>query len=151
LRYRKAQFAVEYLLVISLLFMMLIPGIYMYYSYSQTSMQEVAGAKIADIGNSVINNAENSYFLGQGSRITLDITMPQGVKSAWIKCSADKTYCELVFKFAETDAVFTTDVPIKCALTTCTDGINFDERAYSSGEKKFVIETTATDVLIDVQ
>jgi len=36
---KKAQFAMEYVLVIGVLFLLLVPGIFLYYSYSQSSLE----------------------------------------------------------------------------------------------------------------
>jgi len=143
----------EYLLVIALLFTLLIPGISIYYSYSQSSLIEISTAKVADIGNSVINNAENSYYLGQGSRITLDVTMPMGITNLTINCKTDSippTYCELIFKMDNNEIVYSTDAPLKRKGSVSTYPQSFDPEDYSAGIKKIIIETYDY-VEIDIQ
>jgi hypothetical protein len=140
----------EYLMVVALLFMLLIPGISLYYTYSQSSLAEISATKTSDIGNSIINNAENSYYLGQGSRITLDVTMPQNVRNMTIQCDYAKKYCELVLKVDTNELAFSTTVPLKRKSVSLADNYQFPPEAYSAGIKRIIIETFDY-VEIDVQ
>lgn len=138
--------------MIGTLFMLLVPGIYLYYSYSQSSLEQISGARINDIGNAIVNNAENSYFLGKGSKITLDISMPTGVKDMFINCVTPPSppkYCELTFIQDETEIAFSTQVPIRVKGQSVYPQ-SFTEEQYSGGIKKVIVETQEY-VEIDIQ
>lgn len=144
----------EYTLVIALLFVLLIPGVYLYYTYSQTSIQEISSAKITDIGNSIINNAENSYYLGKGSKITLDVNMPNGLTNMSINCdnitSSPPRYCEVVFQLlGVNEIVYSTKAPMMVKNMPVYPGY-FTEDQISAGAKRIIIETQRY-VEVDIQ
>jgi len=140
---KKAQFAMEYVLVIGVLFLLLVPGIFLYYSYSQSSLEQIGTARFTDIGNAIVNNAENSYFLGKGSKITLDISMPSGIDNLGINCKTDYNppkYCEITFTQGSNEIVFSTQAPLKIKGKTGYP-VSFEPAQYSGGAKKIVIIT----------
>lgn len=152
MNFKKAQFAMEYILVIAVLFVMLVPGIYLYYSYSQTSLEQIASTRVSDIGNSIINNAENSYFLGKGSRITLDVSMPTGIVDMKINCitpPSPPNYCELTFTQAGSELLYSTKAPLRIKGQTEYPQ-SFTAEQFSGGAKKVIIETQDY-VQIDIQ
>ena len=163
----RAQFAVEYTFVIAILFVLLIPGIFLYYNYSTQSLKEITSSKISGIGNSIVNNAENSFYLGRGSRVTLDINMPTGVlvgapDSGGSRIDCSDVYCEIVFALDGSEAVFSTDVTI---IRWIDDGSGnpklpdaitqaeryFTEPEVSPGNKRVVIQTYTDFVTIDIE
>lgn len=117
--FRKAQFAVEYLLVTGFLFMLLIPSLFILYNYTAQSQEQLSLARANEVGNAMVANAEKVYYYGKGSKLTIQAAMPSLVDRFYYRCVNDKP-CEVVFALHDNELGFTTSVPIK-ADSTCTE------------------------------
>ncbi|MBA3064027.1 hypothetical protein FP803_01175, partial [Candidatus Woesearchaeota archaeon] len=76
---KRAQAAMEYLLVGSLVTLIIIPTMYVFYGYSQTSNEEVKQSQLNKVGTDIVDIAEQVYYLGEPSRVTIDAAMPEGI------------------------------------------------------------------------
>lgn len=108
---KKGQFAIEYLLVTGFLFMLLIPSLYILYSYSAQSQEQVSLAQATEVGHAIIATVEKVYSYGKGSKLTLDFTMPALGEEFYYQCLGESP-CELVIKIRENELSFSTDVPL---------------------------------------
>jgi len=148
---RKAQASMEYLLVAGMITLVILPSIYIFYSYSHRSNQEIAQSQINRFGTQIIDAAEKVYYLGGPSKTTLDLTMPDGVRNMEIWCNK-----ELVFFLADgSDISFksvvniTTNITANDASGRCC--YNFTKRDYSPGLKHVIVEANGDNVLIRVE
>ena len=64
---KRAQAAMEYLLVGSLITLIIIPTIYVFYSYSKSSNKEIEQSQLNKVGTDMVDVAEQVYFLGEPS------------------------------------------------------------------------------------
>ena len=77
----------EYLMIVGVAFMIIVPMMYIFYSYTTSTRDEIALAKLDQIGSSIVNTAEEVFFLGPPSKSTIYYTMPDGVVHAGIRGS----------------------------------------------------------------
>lgn len=108
IRSRRGQNAVEYLSIIGIAMLMLIPATMLFLSYSKSTNTQVISSQFNLIGNTIINKAEEMYVIGKGSWVTLEVTFPEALKGAEINGGQD-----LVFNYTgvngESQAVFFVD------------------------------------------
>ncbi len=60
----KAQSAMEYLMIIAIVFVIIVPTVYLFYSYSKQSMDQSVYSQVGEIGKGIINNAKSVYYSG---------------------------------------------------------------------------------------
>jgi len=80
----KAQSALEYLLIMVLTLGIIVPTIYLIYSYSKQSTEQIIYPQINDIGINIINNAESVYYSGDYSKIVIEVNMPDKINDIYI-------------------------------------------------------------------
>jgi len=138
---KRAQSALEYLMVIALAMGIIVPITYMFFQYSSESNVQIIDVQVTQIGRNIIDTAESVYYSGEGSKIVLEINMPENVEDVYI--IADR---ELVFKviteLGETEIVFFSDIDIIIA----EDGDLTDIAGV--GRKKVEIQSDGNQVLI---
>ena len=138
---KRAQSALEYLMVIALAMGIIVPITYMFFQYSSESNVQIIDVQVTQIGRNIIDTAESVYYSGEGSKIVLEINMPENVEDVYI--IADR---ELVFKviteLGETEIVFFSDIDI----TIAEDGDLTDIAGV--GRKKVEIQSDGNQVLI---
>ena len=143
---KRVQASIEYLIVFSLAFVVLLPMVYMFHSYSIKSSEQIETSNIAVIGNDIVNAAESAYYMGRGSRLTLEETMPEGITNITVLKDWSKGINEFVLEYRgqEQMAFF------------CNVNINgsFDAYDLSPGLKHITVEVRNTSnydyVLIDI-
>lgn len=73
---KKGQSAVEYLSIVAIGLMVLIPGSFLFLNYSKGTTDQVAANQLNLAGAEMINEAEKMYILGRNSWTTLEISLP---------------------------------------------------------------------------
>lgn len=109
---RGGQVSIEYLLVLGLAFMILLPGGYLLYSFSQGSQDQVAGANIARAGTNIVATAESMYRVGKNSWNTIEINFPMNVRNVYIIDSDNELVIEYDTQVGVSEAVFFSRVNI---------------------------------------
>ena len=139
-RSRSGQSSMEYLLVVALTFVIIVPTTYLFYSYSKESSTELSDAKITQLGRSIIDAAESIYYSGEGSKTVLELNMPDNIESAIIIDGR-----ELVFNiktgFGVSEIVFFSSVTITTTPSDCNGNICNLPELGSPGLKKIKIES----------
>lgn len=112
------QSSVEYLFVVVLALTLILPASFLFFDFSKSSEGSVISAQIDRTGNEILSSAEQVYVIGNGSRVTLELTLPETLTSVKIYDEA-----ELVFKYfaqsGESEAVFFSDVNIALDTSRC--------------------------------
>ncbi|MGE0793100.1 MAG: hypothetical protein AB7V77_02900 [Candidatus Woesearchaeota archaeon] len=119
MRNNKAQSSVEYLLVVAMALMIIIPGSFIFYSYSANSKNSLMHSQVFKIGNTLIDTATKVYSIGDDSWNTIEISLPEQIKSITIYNSS--TYNELIINYGSetpSDGVFFSTVQL-CNQTSC--------------------------------
>ncbi len=140
---RRGQSSFEHVMMIAIAMLVLIPVIYMFYSYSKSSTAEIRDASIMNVGRKIINNAESIYYLGEPSRTTLEDSFPDGISNITILGNSTLDVYELVFTLDMNNSlVLSSDVPINGT---------FDDASVSQGIKNILIESKGSYVNITIK
>jgi len=138
----------EYLLVAGLIILVILPSVYIFYSYSQRSNEEIAQGQVNQFGTQIIDAAEEIYYLGGPSKTTLELRMPEGVKGMEIWRNQ-----ELVFFLNDGS-----EIAFKSRVNITSDMIcigrcyyNFTKRFYSPGIKKVIVKANGDNALITLE
>lgn len=91
---KKGQSSTEYLAIVSIALMLLIPATLVFTSYARSTNDEVMAHQLGVIGNTIMAKAEEMFVLGTGSWVTIDINIPNSVTNVEIANNN-----ELVFTF----------------------------------------------------
>ena len=142
---KRGQAAIEYLLVGSLVTLIIIPTLYVFYGYSQSSNEEIRQSQLNKVGTDIVNIAEQVYYLGEPSKVTIDAAMPSGIVG--IEVWKNK---ELVFFLNDgSEVAFKSKVNIttnQLCIGRCFG--NFTKKFYSPGLKSIIIEAKEDHVFI---
>jgi len=125
--------------------LVILPTMYIFYAYSQTSNEEVKQGQLNKVGTDIVDIAEQVYYLGESSKITIDEAMPEGIIGIEIWENQ-----EVVFFLQDgSEIAFKSNVNITTnqhCLGRCHG--NFTKRFYSPGLKHIIIEAKADHVFI---
>ena len=81
---RSGKSSMEYLLIVGLTFAIIVPTTFLFYNYSRESSQEIIDAQITKIGRTIVDSAETIFYSGVGSKMTMDLNMPDNIDTAEI-------------------------------------------------------------------
>jgi len=112
----------EYLFVVVLSLALILPASFLFFDFSKGSEDAVVSSQVNRIGNQIVSSAEEMYVLGKDSRVTLDLVMPDSLKSMNIYGGR-----ELVVSYYTqtglTQAVFFSDINMtNRTATNCNPG-----------------------------
>lgn len=138
----KAQASMEHVMIVGVALVTILPMVYLFYSYSQSSVEGINLARLNKFGRSLVNNAESVYYLGAPTRITIEESMPDGIRNMTIKSDDLLGIYELIFTLNDgSDIAYSSNVNISGS---------FNEDDFSVGLKNIIIESRGTYVLINV-
>lgn len=72
----KGQSSVEYLSIVAIALLVLIPGAYLFFNYSTGATEQVAGNQLNLAGREIISEAQKMFVLGRDSWVTLETSFP---------------------------------------------------------------------------
>jgi len=142
---KRAQAAIEYLLVGAMVTLVILPTIYIFYAYSQTSNEEIRQSQLNKVGTDIVDIAEQVYYLGESSKVTIDAAMPKGIIGIEVWENQ-----EVVFFLQDgSEIAFMSKVNITTnqhCIGRCYG--NFTETFHSPGLKSIIIEAKKDHVFI---
>ncbi len=77
---RRGQASFEYILLLSFIFAVLIPGALFAYRYTISSQASVSSAQFLDLGNMMVMMAGQTVALGEGTWRTMETVIPDGIR-----------------------------------------------------------------------
>jgi uncharacterized protein (UPF0333 family) len=83
--HKKAQVAIEYVMVFGFLLLVLLPLIGFYYTYANSSSKEITARQIDQIVRKIGDGVETVYYLGYPSQTTIRVYIPQHVTNLSIQ------------------------------------------------------------------
>ncbi len=144
---REGQASFEYLIIVGLAFLVIIPATYFFFNFSKESGEEISSHQLEALGRTIIDSAESLFYAGEGSKTILRIDIPKGVEKAFI---IDQR--ELVFNVS-TSSGYTEFLFIsRVNLTTpqgCGQGVCIAQELSESGVKNFRILALNNSVRIE--
>jgi hypothetical protein len=81
---KKAQSAVEYLMIIVITLGVIVPAAYLFFRFGSESNTEIIESQINQLGRSMKDTAETVYYSGEGAKIVLDVNLPESVTDIFI-------------------------------------------------------------------
>ena len=102
---KKAQPALEYLMIIALVLGIIVPTTYLLFRTTSESNVQILYSQISQIGNKIIDTAETVFFSGEGAKIVLEVNMPKGVSNVKILAKRELVF-NIVSELGTTEAVF---------------------------------------------
>lgn len=72
----KGQSSVEFLSVVAIALLVLIPGSYLFLNYTQGATEQVASNQLNLFGREIISEAEKMYVVGRDSWVTIELSLP---------------------------------------------------------------------------
>lgn len=146
----KAQSALEYLMIVAIVFMIIIPTVYLFYSYSKESTEQITYPQINEIGINIMNNAESVYYSGEHSKIVIDVSMPDRITDVYILYNRELVF-NISTELGTNEMVFFSNVdiisnPDSCTPSGCSSCCSICDKCdlsdiLSSGIKKIKIES----------
>ncbi|MFC1730252.1 hypothetical protein ACFL6I_07925 [candidate division KSB1 bacterium] len=112
----KAQATVEYLVVVGMIFVIILPMVYILYSYSTDISAEVTESKMKRVADKLVNTAEEFYYLGPPSKTAVNIEMPPGVYEVYVTENSRELIFRLGDIYSSTDIVAVSNVDILSLL-----------------------------------
>lgn len=146
----KSQSSLEYLLVVALTFIIIIPATYIFFTYSRESGNEIVDVQIIKLGTSVIDSAEFIFSSGHGSKTVLDLNVPEGIGNVYIIDGRELIF-NMTTSIAPSEVVFFSPVNITTDPSNCDRSFCRLDLFADTGLKKVKIEAiTPNAVSIDV-
>jgi len=79
--FSRGQVSIEYLLITAFAFFFILPIIIVFYTQSHNLNEEITDSQIDKIASEIVDAANEVFYLGEPSKKTLVVYMPQRVKS----------------------------------------------------------------------
>lgn len=95
---KRGQFATEYLVVAAFMMMALLGGVYFFFTNSPSS--RTVHAQVQLMGNTLIDTANDLYFIGKPSKTTSQLIFPPGLRNMYVNQAAPK---ELIILYETKD------------------------------------------------
>jgi len=128
----KAQISVEYVMIIAFTFAILVPGIYFFYSYSQSSSTGLSAAQYNKLGQEMLSTSFKALAQGGGSWLTLDAIIPDNVVAINVTGGGSEIVILYDTNAGPTEAVFFSDVNLSAKSPDAQqDGSIFDSGPHS--------------------
>ena len=138
---KRAQSALEYLMILALAMGIIVPTTYLLFRYASESNVEIIDSQINRIGRNIIDTAETVYYSGKSSKIVVELNMPENVEDVYIIAERELVF-KVITELGETETVFFSDIDI-----TIAEDDDLTDIA-GVGRKKVKIESDGTEVLI---
>jgi len=93
----KGQAAIEYLMMVGLISIVVVPSTFLFYNYSLETIEQIDRAQIDKFGRDIITTAETVYYLGTPTRIVIEGRLPNTVENiAIVQDPVTGTYLLLI-------------------------------------------------------
>ena len=117
--WRKAQSSVEYLFIVVLALTLILPASFLFFDFSKSSEDAVISAQINRVGTSILATAEQVYVIGNNSRVTLTLVLPDILESVIIY-DEEELVISYYTQTGLSQAVFFSDISIMNGTHRCS-------------------------------
>ena len=133
------QSSLEYLMVVAITFVIILPATYLFYSYSKESSYEINDAQATKLGRTIVDAAESIFYSGKGSKAVLELNVPDNVDSASIIDGREVVF-NITTSFGTSEIVFFSSVNLTTPGSGCNANICNISGLASPGLKKVKLE-----------
>jgi hypothetical protein len=78
---KRSQTAMEFLIIFGFVFVMLIPLLIIFQLQTHETKDQLYSNQIRNIGSKIIDKAESIYYLGEPSKSTLKVMLPEKIEN----------------------------------------------------------------------
>ncbi len=145
LKGQSGQSSLEFMLIIALTLIIIVPTTYLFYSYSKESSQGISDAQISKVGRDIIDTAESIYYSGQGSKAVLELNVPEQISGASVIDGRELVF-NITTSFGVSEIVFFSSVNLTTTTNpNCIANVCKLPELSSPGLKKLKIEAVSND------
>ncbi len=143
---RKAQISMEYLILVGLAMMMIVPSVYLYSERQKSYQSEIVSAQINQAGNMIMDNVKTIYSLGKGSKTIIDINLPVNINNISIIAGRELVFNMHSISLGDADMIYTCYF---CSAAGPTLNGSFTINDSSAGRKTFRVTACTNYVLVE--
>ncbi|MFP4118605.1 MAG: hypothetical protein ACLFTH_00965 [Candidatus Woesearchaeota archaeon] len=81
----RGQIAMEYLMIFSITFFMIIPLLIIFITQTSTLEENIVNAQLEKISNEIVDTAKEVYYFGEPSQKTIRVTLPDNIKKVELR------------------------------------------------------------------
>jgi hypothetical protein len=157
---KRGQFSVEYMMIVAISLMILLPGAYIFRNYAFESNDRLIESRLTEVANSILLRAKKMHYFGPPSKSVVEVEMPPGIGAMYIyKKGSEHLLGFIVLTSAgEKEFLFESDFPLRVgdsapcgiAVQTCdgclcrsdpTSCRCFSENTFGEGLKNIKVES----------
>jgi len=143
---KKTQVAMEYLVIVGLVLVILIPIIALYVRYTGETDYAVTSAKVDHIAGEISKAANSVYFYGADSQTSVDVDFPSGVTSLEFLTEGDNH--EIVFTI-NTPSGGTSELAVATEFEM-VDLSGSGQIPVAPGRKKIIVKSLGDTVAVSI-
>jgi hypothetical protein len=154
---KRGQFSVEYIMIVAISLLILLPGIYIFRNYAFESNDRMLENRLNEVANSILLRSKKMHYFGPPSKSIVEVEMPPGIGSMFIKNQGNEYYLGFIVltSSGEKELLYDSNIPIKIASPvacsfTCDICTCFPENTYGEGLKNIKVES-AKDTIFHVR
>jgi uncharacterized protein (UPF0333 family) len=91
---KRAQFAIEFLIVVMIAMLMTLPLFLIFYDQSADVNKQVSNSQVEKVLSSIRDSANEVYYLGEPSKKTITVYFPQDIKNISLSESSIVAFME---------------------------------------------------------
>jgi len=76
---KRCQIAMEYIVMVGVVFLILIPGMYLFRNYAASTNDQIMDQRINHVAAEILNSAREMYYFGPPSKRVVEVDMPDGI------------------------------------------------------------------------
>ena len=134
----------EYISIVALTFMLIVPTAYLFYNYSKDSSEEIVDSQISRIGRNIVDTSAAIFYAGRGSKSVLVFIVPDKIRSAQIIDGRELVF-NISTNFGMSEIVFISSVNLTTRSLDCIVNVCNITSLASSGTKKVKLEANLTN------
>lgn len=139
----KFQVAIEYLVILGIALLLLLPVVGLFYTSSVDSRNTANSQLTIIAGQTIVSNAEKVFYQSAGSRLRMELSFPDNIQN--ISANNNSLVITGLYEGIETDFVFYTIVPLQLGRCTGSYDVNLLLRG---GNKQIFVESCGNNVTI---
>jgi len=116
---KRGQIAVEYLVISSVAIAIAIGGWYIVQDSLDEYRDRVQLEKMDAFVRQIVSATEEVVYLGEGAKKTIEVDLPENLRSIEVINEEDRYYLQIVIETSEGESVLLYDLPVE--LRGCSD------------------------------
>jgi len=174
---KRGQYSVEFMIFIGFILIVIAVSAYVLFNFSSTAMEGIFQERINDVGETMVNNAREMFYLGLYSKVVVTVNLPSKISNMYTLQITQGANTEnyIIFEYPARDGATATifvasEVPLMTRQADCTDDsagavipecatdtcnlCYFQPKEYSKGPKNFrithILHPVSSDNVIEI-